>query len=247
VNSRWVKRWGPRSALRLQVLCLPHAGGSACTFRSWADKLPSHVEILAIELPGRGTRFSEPPVDDLYAIVKPLSVELAAMLERPFAIFGYSMGAIVGLELARRLRRRSQLEPAAFLLAGRNAPWVPSPLPDFHQLPDRELKAALRNLGGTSDAVLGSEELMNLFLPVIRADLAAVENYRYRTEPPLRCSMRVYAGIRDPLVSAEGLAAWSREVSGDFQVRRFSSGHFLLQEAEAAVVAAITAALGSAT
>ena len=166
-------RPNPRAALRL--LCFPYAGGGAQIFRTWPAALPPDVELLAVELPGRGTRFSERPFEQLPPLIDALTDALGPALQAPFAIYGHSMGAVVGFSFARELRRRSLREPVHLFMSGRRAPQLPEPTP-MHQLPAPQFLDRLRRLGGIPDALFQEPELMEVFLPILRADVAVAES-----------------------------------------------------------------------
>ncbi|HEY7485959.1 MAG TPA: alpha/beta fold hydrolase [Streptosporangiaceae bacterium] len=233
----WLKRLSGPSAPRHRLVCLPYAGGAARIFRGWPARLPQDVEVLAAEPPGHGTRIAEPPIADMRALVAPLAGELSP--DREYVLYGHSMGALVAYELGRELRRRHGTGPTALLVSGRDAPELPAPPPHLHDLPDAELTEALERFGGTPASVLQTPDLMELFLPVIRADLTVAETYRPTAEPPLGCPVRVYSGGSDPLVTDAGLDAWRAESDGDFRLRRFDGDHFFLAAREDALLNAI--------
>jgi medium-chain acyl-[acyl-carrier-protein] hydrolase len=170
--SPWLSVWrsgdGPAS---VRLFCFPPAGGGASFFRDWADALPADVEVSAIQLPGRETRLRESPHARMGPLVDDLSATLRPHLDRPFAIFGHSMGALVGFELARRLHAASAPEPALVVVAGQRAPHLPLGRELWHRLPTPRLLDALRELNGIPELVLDNAELRELVLPAIRADL----------------------------------------------------------------------------
>jgi medium-chain acyl-[acyl-carrier-protein] hydrolase len=156
---------------------------------------------------------------------------IAPHLKMPFGLFGHSMGALVSFELARQLRSHGMPGPIHVVVSGHRAPQLPDPHPAIHQLPDLEFIAKLRNLGGTPEEVLQNPELMDLFLPVLRADLAVCESYAYTHQEPLECSMTVFGGNTDSRVSREELAAWHTQTRKCFALRIFPGSHFFLKSA----------------
>jgi medium-chain acyl-[acyl-carrier-protein] hydrolase len=216
-------------AARVRLVCLPFAGGSAGTFRGWADDLPLTVDVCAVQPPGRDTRFRESP----FTAVKPYAAELvdvlAPLFDRPVAVYGHSFGAVVEFEVARELRRRGLPAPARLIVSGRVAPHLPSRLKPIHALPDAAFRAELKLLNGTPAAVLDNDELMMFFLPVLRADFTAHETYEYAEEPPLDCPILAVAGNADRLCQAAELETWRRHTRAAFEARTLPGDHFFLQ------------------
>jgi surfactin synthase thioesterase subunit len=239
-RSGWVV--GPRSHSpgRLRLFCFPSAGGAASAFRSWAGSLPPGVELCPIQLPGRGARFHEPPFRRLPELVGAAAGALQPLLDKPFALFGHSMGAVVAFELARELRRRAWPEPGLVVVSGHEAPQRPNPDPPLAHLPDAEfVEEICRRYDGIPKEVLDEHELLQLMIPVLRADIMALESYAYRPEAPLECALSCFGGAADRHVSREDLEAWSEQTRGSFRIRTFDGGHFFLETARAGFLAAL--------
>lgn len=223
----------------MRLLCLPYAGGAASAYRAWPDAFGAEVEVCALQPPGREMRLRERPFDRVEPLVAAAVDALEAELDRPYAVFGHSMGALVGFELIRELRRRGRPLPLAFAASGRNAPHLPPRDRLMHTLPDDEFIAKLRRFEGTPEEVLDNRELMELFLPLLRADFAVNEAYAPRDEPPLGLPLLAMGGVADEEVSEEGLEAWGRYTTGPFSVRFFPGGHFFLNTLPGPVTRAV--------
>lgn len=233
----WLQRWAPRPSARLQLLCLPCAGGSAAFYRGWVSGLPAQVELLSAEPPGHGRRHDEPPITSMDELVNGLLAEVTPLLKRPLAVYGHSMGALVGLELARAIRRQEGRPPAALLISSSDSPLIgpatralggTGPM----DLADEDWRRTLRELGGADEATLADRHMMDMLLAALHGDLLLLDRYQYLTDKPLGCPVRVYAGSADAGVTEEGLAAWRREGSRDFELVRMPGGHFFLRESE---------------
>jgi medium-chain acyl-[acyl-carrier-protein] hydrolase len=225
----------------VRLFCFPFAGGGAAAFAEWSRALPLDVDVLAFEAPGRGTRMMERPLHSLMALVEAAEQAVRPLLDRSFALFGHSMGAIVAFELARMLRRQGGPEPTRLLVSGSCPPGLRRAGPPrrrlLHALPDRELILELRRLNGTPREVCESDELMEILLPVLRADFEAIERHRCGCEAPLACAVSAYGGRQDPEVTPEELAAWRDHTSGPFSASVFPGDHFYLATEQAGLLA----------
>src|SRR6185437_8848497 len=181
----WFTSKRPNARARLRLFCFPYAGGGPAIYRLWPQNLPTDVEICVAQLPGRGTRMREQPFTNLDALVQAATEAIKPLLDKPFALFGHSMGAMISFELARRLREQGQPQPSYLFISGRRAPQLPNDDPLSYNLPDTELRQELLRLNGTPKEVLEHPELMELMLPLLRADFSVVETYEYRPGVPL--------------------------------------------------------------
>lgn len=229
--DKWIEFPKPNPRANLRLFCFPYAGGSSLIYRKWHEQLPASVEVCAVQLPGRGGRLREPPLRSLSAVVGPVAEAVSRHLDKPFAFFGHSMGALLGFELARELRRRGARTPEVVFASARPAPRFQYPERTLHALPEAELMDELRRLNGTPRQVLESPELMSLMLPMLRADFEVCETYVYTPEPPLDCPVSVFGGLYDD-ISREKLEAWSEETSRDFSLQMFPGDHFFLHTTE---------------
>ena len=225
---------------RLRILCFPFAGGGASAFNGWMDRLPDQVrvqtELLAIQLPGRESRLNEQTFIHLLPLLDALVPIIGRYSDTPFAFVGHSMGALISFELARHLRRQKQKGPSHIVVSGHRAPQLPDRQPAIHRLPDVEFSAKLREFGGTPEAVLQDPELMELLLPVLRADFSLCETYVYSDEEPLNCSITAWGGNDDGRASRAELLAWGTQSKSLFSLHMFPGSHFFIQSARAAVL-----------
>jgi medium-chain acyl-[acyl-carrier-protein] hydrolase len=237
-------RSNPNAQLRL--LCLPYAGAGASRYFRWAACFPREIEVCPVLLPGRESRICEDPFTCMDDLVPALLDALAPELHCPFAIFGHSMGALIGFELARRLRRELGASPVRLFASGHRAPQLKMSGPIYHTLPADEFAVRLRQLQDTGEQIVLNQEYMDLMLPTLRADFKLCETYEYGAEAALDCPILAFGGLRDRRVREPDLAAWAAQTSGAFSLRMFPGGHLFLNECEAEVVHAIIADLGYA-
>ena len=196
-SKSWIFPAKPLPQASLRLFCFPYAGASSTIFRKWAGSLPENIEICPVELPGRGTQIKSPPFTCMEALVSAIAPMLLPYLDKPFAFFGHSMGGLLSFELARYLRKQYDKQPVQLFVCASRAPQIPSPKPPIHALPEIEFKQELRHLNGTPASVLQNTELMQLLIPIIRADFAVLETYVYTQEPPFECPIVAFGGLED--------------------------------------------------
>ena len=168
----------------------------------------------------------------MLSLVQTIAPFLLPYLDKPFAFFGHSMGALVSFELARLLHKEYKCSPSHLFVSGRRAPQVPDPDPPIHTLPNSEFLQELRRLNGTPEAVLQNDELMQLLLPTLRADFAVLETYVYTPQPLLDYPITAFGGLQDPEVCCEVLEAWRDQTRAAFSLHKFPGDHFFLHTAQ---------------
>ena len=198
-------------------------------YRPWVAGLPAEVELVSVQLPGRGWRLREPPLRDLAIAADQIADAIAEMDDLPFAIFGHSMGAWLGLEVVRRLEATGRV-PLRFFASGRQAPGLGSTQPPLAHLTDEEFIAEVqRRYGGIPREILAERDLLALLLPSLRADIAMLEAHIHRAGRPISTPLHAIVGDADSLVSAEEMAPWAEEAAGGFEVSILEGGHFYFQ------------------
>lgn len=238
-DSRWASCMRRHPAADLRLLCFPYAGGGAGIYREWAKEFPDTIEVLPVHLPGRERRIAEQPIPSITGLVAALGEGIGHLLQGKFAFFGHSMGGLLSFELTRYLRRQGLPGPQCVVISGLKAPHIPNRRKPTAHLPDADLIEELHQLNGTPPEVLVHPELIELLLPVVRADFEAVETYSFVKEAPLSCPIFVYGGLSDPEVSREDLEEWRSQTSNTFSLRLFSGDHFYLHSYRAALTASL--------
>lgn len=243
--SRWIRIFHPVADPAARLVCFPHAGGTASSYAALSEALArQRIQVLAVQYPGRHERFSEPCVTDADELVAAVLGALPVIEDgQALGLLGHSMGAVLAFETAHRLRDRGVPVTALFASA-RHAPSTPWVGPDPAERDEAEILADTRWLGGMSDSVLASRELVEFVLPSLRGDYRLLAGYRYRARrAPLDCPLVTLVGDADPAVSPEDLLAWRRETAGDFRRHVLPGGHFYLDDRSAEVAALVGAAL----
>lgn len=235
----WLKKYSQPAQTRLRLLCLPYVGAGASAYRTWANALPSEIEFYALQLPGREARRREAPYTQLEPLIKTVAPIIASLPPLPLALFGHSLGAIIGFELARHLRRQHGINPIHMFVAGQSAPQLPSSTQQMHLLPDGEFIQRLREYNGTPEEVLQHREILQMLLPVLRADFTLCETYSYYQDTPLSCPISVFCSSDDSQVSQEDLRAWSCQTSHPITFHMLKGDHFFVHQAREALLTTI--------
>ena len=232
--SEWVRRFHPAPTAVARLVCFPHAGGAATYFHPVSASLPTSLEVLAVQYPGRQDRHAETPVDDLFVLADRLADVLAPETTGPVAFFGHSMGASLAFEVARRLEERGTKLLTLFV-SGRRGPSAHRD-ERIHEKGDEVLLAEVKRLGGTDAAVLDDEDIRNLVLPALRSDYKAAELYHYRPGPDVGCPIVALVGDEDPKVTEAEARQWAERTSAGFELKTYPGGHFYLNDHAAAVI-----------
>lgn len=244
-DSPWFRNFRPAPDAPARLVCLPHAGGSASFFFPVAQALSPRLEVLAVQYPGRQDRLREPALSGIEALAERIVEELGPWTDRPYALFGHSMGSIVAFEAARRLQDAGR-GPVELFVSGRRAPALDHD-GDRQPRTDSEVLAEIRSLNGTGAGLLDDEETLRMILPALRADYGAVRNYRYHPGPALECPITAFTGDRDPKAEVAGVQAWHRHTRSAFELNVLPGGHFFLVERAAEVLGRIEDRLAEVT
>lgn len=240
VNAHlWITRPRPNPQAQLRLFCFPYAGGGASVFYQWLSELPWYIETCPVQLPGRENRLREPPIAQLELIVQALAQAIPPYLDMPFAFFGHSLGALTSFELARRL----DPGPLHVFISAHRAPHMPNSSLPIRHLPDAEFIQQLACLKGIPQEVAQNSELLEICLPVLRADLTAYETYKYTARAPLNCPISAFGGVEDREVSREQLEAWREQTHAAFALRMFPGDHFFINSHQTLVLKAISQSL----
>jgi surfactin synthase thioesterase subunit len=226
--ERWFTALSPGNSAEFAVYCFPYAGAGANSFRSWGPAFGSDVKLFGLQLPGRETRFTEPPEVEASSV----ATAIAAHADRPYVVYGHSFGARLAFEVIHLLWARGDRLPIHFFPAACRAPHL-LPEPEhfgLSALPDDELTERLARGGGTPAAILAEPELMQLLLPVVRADFGWLDSYVYQPRPGLPVPMTAFCAERDDIAPPAQVAQWRQHTAMDFALHTLPGDHFFLHE-----------------
>ncbi len=234
-TSAWFPSVRFKPEARLRLFCFPYAGGGAHIYRNWQAGLPPDIEVCPVQLPGRGGRLGEPGFRNMPALTEALARVVGPRLDKPFALFGHSMGGIIAFELTRELRRTSGRQPAHLFVSGCSAPHIHKEEEATFDLPEAEFIEKVRSINGTPDEVFGHPELMQMMMPLLRADFELIETYAYVPGEPLSCPITAFGGMGDEKVTREKLEAWREHSKAAFSLRMLPGGHFFVNAEQASI------------
>ncbi len=214
----------------MRLVCFHHAGGSAAAFRLWPARLPE-FDVCAVQLPGRANRFAEPPVDDADTLLDALVPALMPLLDRPYALFGHSMGSAVAAGLVQRLHALGAPLPRRLFVSGRQAPHRPLSEWTLAGLSDAQVLAGVQQRFGSLPAeALAAPELLEMMLPILRADFALLQTFPRAPHAPLPLEVVTLGGDDDPAATPERMRTWQAFARAPLREYRLPGGHFFIDE-----------------
>lgn len=235
---RWLPDLSPTLGTTLRLFCFPYAGGSAAVFRNWQAYFPESISVCPVHFPGRGARFQELAIKEFPELVNAIADAVQARSDVPFAFLGHSLGSLIAFEVIHRLQARRLPLPVHFIASGCIAPSLVEELRRHRlsELQDQDLTDKLRQLNGTPTEILEHADLLSLLLPIVRADFALYESYRYQVRQPLDCELTVIGGLNDKEVTRNHLVSWCQETLRHFSLYQLPGDHFYIHQHEATLL-----------
>ena len=228
-SSSWVIRPTPRPQATKRLFCLPFAGGGASAYRQWASQLGPTIEVCPIQLPGRENRLLETAHDNYKSLIEALLPAMDPLLDKPYALYGHSMGALLAFELARSLEASaSHTGPQRIFLGAHRAAHLPLQRLPMADLSQEDLLKKLNEYGGFTEEILSSPELLELILPAVRADIKLCDTYQFEQGRLLTCPIDALAGAMDKQTPPITMRPWELHTKGGTDFHTFDGGHFFL-------------------
>ncbi len=236
-KNNWIQ-CDEKHNVRLRLFCLPYAGGGASIYRLWQQSMPEDIQVCKIQLPGRENRINEQAIDSMEVMIKTLTKQLLAYLDKPFVFFGHSMGAMISYELARYLANYTPFAPYHIFVSACRTPDTLNTQTTYHLSGD-EFVESLRQRGGTNEVLLNNKEYMQMVEPTLRADLKLIEQWHHNNINKLDCPITVLGGVNDTLVSPALLKQWNRYTNNVFELKLFDGGHFFINDTSNSIVSIV--------
>lgn len=219
----------PNPQAKARLFCFPFAGGGVNTFVSWQTQLTNEIELVLVQPPGRGSRILEEPHDTMQKIVDELIQEAQFITELPYVFFGHSLGSRMAFELCCSLKLSGFKLPHHFIASGSKAAHLKTERPSVHDLPKESFIEVLGELSGTPKEVLANPDLLDIFIPLLRADFKIAHEYRAK---PIKMPIPfvVLNGERDIEITREQLNAWFELSDNKGESYELRGGHFFIRE-----------------
>jgi medium-chain acyl-[acyl-carrier-protein] hydrolase len=226
----------------IRLVCFAYAGGSAGIYFPWAEQLPEFVELVAVQLPGRAERMGELPHTDISSVISELYGTVPVLFDKPFCFFGHSLGARIITELTLHIQANGGRMPLELFVSGSRAPQVKRSLDEkvLNNLPKLEFIKELRELDGTPQEILESEELMRFVEPMLRADFKLAEEYLFTNKAKVNTNVTIFGGYSDVEITESQLDKWADIFTGSAERCMFNGGHFFIHESKKDVLSCIS-------
>jgi medium-chain acyl-[acyl-carrier-protein] hydrolase len=244
-KNSFIHRPIPNSKAKYRIICFPYAGGGLGTFLTWNNILHTDLELVIIQMPGRGSRFLEEPLQCMSKLTSLLFDSIDSLFDRPVIFFGHSLGTSVAYEVIRLLHQKGRVLPLLFIASSRKAPMLTPTEDPIHSLDDANFKLKLRELGGTPAEVLDNHELMDMLIPCLRADFKIAETYQNQEKSVIPCNIAVFRGNEDS-VSIEECQPWFSLFERNEGLHHFEGNHFFVDHEYWEITQKINALIGVA-
>jgi medium-chain acyl-[acyl-carrier-protein] hydrolase len=230
----------------LKLICFPYAGGGVSTYSTWVEHLPVNVELSIVQMPGRGSRMFESAHANMKDVMNELLDIMLDFLNKPYIFFGHSLGSRIAFELMKELQALQHPLPLHFIASGSRGPHDKSNKKDIYNLPRQKFIAELKKLNGTPKAVLENQELMDLFLPLLRADFELADTYCYEGDAIFNCPITVLGGEKDIGISFAQLESWQNFFVQKAKVHMLFGDHFFIDSHKNICLEKVNAIINSA-
>lgn len=230
----------------VKLILLPFAGGSSYSYNNFIPLFPANIELVAVEIPGRGKRSKEKSIKDAREVTEDIYNQIKQLAEsgQKYAIFGHSMGALLGYLLTHKLAQNNLPLPVHLIASGRGGPSHKDEEEMYHLLPYDKFIDKLREMGGSPKEVLEHEALMMFLEPIIRADFQLVETYKHEAQNPLNIPITVLIGDKDE-ITPEIASKWQVESTLPVTIKEYSGGHFFIYDHQHDIAKLISSLLSS--
>lgn len=230
MNKSWLAYIASKNHAKVKLFCFPYAGSSCHYYRKWQNFINEAIQVCPVEIPGRGLRFHETAVTHLPSLIKLIARDMIPHLNKPFAFFGHSMGALIAFELLRVIEKDAGLIPEILFVSGCSAPQRYGRESPVHTLPNSEFIEKVKEMNGTPPELFENRELMQIYVPILKADFAMCENYSYIASSPLSCPIVAFGGSDDIEVSESQLNMWGEQTADRFDKHIVSGDHFFIDK-----------------
>lgn len=222
------------------IICFPFAGGGASAYQSWVVNSPANIAFCPVQLPGRENRIIEEPLTSMEEVKKSILNDLIGIFDsnENISFWGHSMGAKIAYELAAELQESGHCVKNLFVSA---CP-CPGDFPKrtISNLSDDDFIIELNRFNGTPKEILEDREVLDFFLPMLRADFGIVEKYADTRGIRLNCPIVGFCGDDDSISSPAELLKWEQYTNASFSYHVFKGDHFFIKNYEKDIIDILT-------
>ena len=247
IVSPWFAPYNQPIKNRARIFAFPYSCAGASVYHQWVGHFSQHeIDFIGVQLPGRENRRCDEPLSNLPVLIDNLLSAIMPYIHQPFVFFGHSLGALVAFELARALRKKGMTLPVHLFASAFHPPSLPNPNKVLHQLKRNEFIDGIRAYGNTPEAILSNTLLMDMLLPMLRADFTLYETYCYKEEPALSCPITVFKGSQDSFAKPNDMHHWRQQTQAHYEEVEYKGHHFFLDEHKYAISQRLISAFDSA-
>ncbi len=215
----------------MKLFCFPYAGGSAAVYNNWKSLLNKSIDLIPVELAGRGKRIHESFYNDFSEVIEDVYSQISNEIEKEsnYAFFGHSMGAKIAYELTQKIIKDGLPIPKHIFFSGRGAPYISGKdEKEYYKLPDDEFKKEIMKLGGTPKEFFEHPELLEVFLPLLKNDFKLSERSKKTDNiKALPFDITVFLGKDDEL-TPEQIDSWKKYTFKTCNIHFYNGGHFFI-------------------
>ena len=215
---------------KINLYCLPFAGGNKYSYREFVEKAPSFLNIITLEYPGRGAKIKEPLLSDINALADNLYKQISNEIDgNNYGLYGHSMGGLMSYLLTLKILENNKQAPSHLFITGTSSPSAPSRQQEKKRylLDKKEFIKEIKELDGMPEEILQNEELLYYFEPILRADFKLSENYIHQDHAPLNIPIMVITGTGEDL-EPEDIQSWQKETTCKADFKKLPGKHFFI-------------------
>ncbi|MBW4617158.1 MAG: acyltransferase domain-containing protein [Desmonostoc vinosum HA7617-LM4] len=231
-RASWVAYYKPKPNSYLRLFCFHPWGSSASIFKKWSDELPLNIEVIPIQLPGRQQRLKEKPFTDFAALIQVLGDLIHPYLDKPFAFYGHSMGALIAFELAYIVKVKYNINPQYLFLGSAQAISDISFLKRIKNCSQNQILNYLVEISEIPEAIYNDKSLFEELMEIFKADLQLLQSYDYKEQEPLDCPIYAFGGVDDASLSEKQLSLWSHHTQNTFKLQMLPGKHMFLNNSQ---------------
>ncbi|NFO11021.1 UNVERIFIED_ORG: hypothetical protein B2H98_03830 [Clostridium botulinum] len=233
----YIEKTSPLDGFR--VFCFPYAGGGASIFKMWQTMFRD-IKVYPIQYPGRENRIMEKPIYDMQTLVDEIYDELKETIEEcPFIMFGHSLGTKILYELSLKIYSEKKVWPKGIVVSGGRAPNLIEPKPICDLEDEGFITELIKRYSSIPDEIANNKEIMNLFLPPLRADFVMDEKYNRNKKDKLICPIMGLMGTDDGEMTLDDLKEWGDFTSKEFCYKYIKGDHMFINKNRDEVISAV--------